>query len=67
MGKYVDKNGFYIKKSYINASYRLPVFPPHVKVLLETRRNSMDYMPGTANRIAVLDVVTGALQKQGLM
>lgn len=48
-------------------SFTLPVFPPHVRVLLQTHKNPLDYMPGTANRRTVLDVIAGDLEKRSFV
>lgn len=48
-------------------NYKLPLFPPCVKTLLQTRKSPQDYLPGTSNRRRIIEVLTCDLQKRNIL
>ncbi|XP_064111129.1 uncharacterized protein LOC135218622 [Macrobrachium nipponense] len=48
-------------------NYKLPLFSPCIKTILQTRKSPRDYLPGTSNRRAVIRALTDDLVKKHIV
>ncbi|XP_064110320.1 uncharacterized protein LOC135218104 [Macrobrachium nipponense] len=48
-------------------NYKLPLFSPCIKTILQTRESPRDYLPGTSNRRAVIRALTDDLVKKHIV
>ncbi|XP_066978962.1 uncharacterized protein [Macrobrachium rosenbergii] len=48
-------------------NYKLPLFSPCIKTILQTRKSPQDYLPGTSNRRAVIRALTDDLVKKHIV